>query len=467
MKEIYLKHYWLLFIEFIETFKELTHNNIPLALLANFYQYIDENVKKEMHEESFRQKIKQERLKMEEIQPYFENLLEPIKSPLKEKKPGPTLLNFAYLRFPLETFHDEFRPEQTAVLMGRKTKDNSYQGISIYHLVDYEKKNTEEEVLLIRKAKQIFTNNSNHILFSNHFFINKFISQIPTMIRILNSVKNFLTEVPISCVIVGTTEDLISRTLAIVSASKGIPSICMQHGALMGEEAFLPIFTTKVAVYGGYEKQWYLARGAIEEQVEIIGHPRYDTIFKRESMPKKQFQEEFNLDPKKQYILIATQPGSQKKWSQLVKKLIKNTDYEIIIKPHPWEIGKKNYSIYEALGNKYKSVKLILNKTISIYDILPNIDLVIVKTSTVGLEAMLLNKRVIVLKDSMYPYYDQLGKFANDDISSVVKQINQLFIDTKLQQEFEETRNQFLTNSYPQKLSGIRLIELIRKLTNG
>ena len=43
----------------------------------------------------------------------------------------------------------------------------------------------------------------------------------------------------ISGVIVGTTEDIASRALTFLSKSEGIPSYCLQHGAIMGEEASL------------------------------------------------------------------------------------------------------------------------------------------------------------------------------------------------------------------------------------
>lgn len=43
---------------------------------------------------------------------------------------------------------------------------------------------------------------------------------------------------PIAAIIVGTTEDAYSRVLALQTVKRQLTSICLQHGALMGDEAF-------------------------------------------------------------------------------------------------------------------------------------------------------------------------------------------------------------------------------------
>lgn len=58
------------------------------------------------------------------------------------------------------------------------------------------------------------------------------------MIEKINMAYFIFEEHDISSVIVGTTEDITNRVLTLISKSKGIPSYCLQHGAIMGEEAF-------------------------------------------------------------------------------------------------------------------------------------------------------------------------------------------------------------------------------------
>lgn len=109
------------------------------------------------------------------------------------------------------------------------------------------------------------------------------------MIEKLNMAHFIFKEQDISGVIVGTTEDITSRALTFLSSSEGILSYCLQHGAVMGEEAYFPVFATKQVVYGKYEEDWYLQKGVSESQIEILGHPRYDEIFDRVYMDKKNF----------------------------------------------------------------------------------------------------------------------------------------------------------------------------------
>lgn len=109
------------------------------------------------------------------------------------------------------------------------------------------------------------------------------------MIEKINMAYFIFEEHDISSVIVGTTEDITNRVLTLISKSKGIPSYCLQHGAIMGEEAFFPIFATKQIVYGEYEREWYFRRGGADSQIEILGHPRYDDIFEKKHLEKKYF----------------------------------------------------------------------------------------------------------------------------------------------------------------------------------
>ncbi|MEW6622412.1 MAG: CDP-glycerol glycerophosphotransferase family protein [Bacillota bacterium] len=467
MKRIYLHHYWLLYLDFINTFQDLTFKEIPLPLLFNFYQYIDEGLKKEMLKPGFKDYLNTQELTEEQIQPHFETVLNPLKKPLKAKPVnGKVLLNFDYLRFSPDNYSDYFIPKQTVIFA--RFKKREHMGIPVHCIKDYKINVTGLTQDVLEKANTIFSLCNAHPLFENQNFRNKFINDIPAIIETTAAVYRYLDEIPISCIIVGTTEEIICRSLTIIASLKGIPSICLQHGILMGEEAFLPVFSTKMAVYGGYEKEWYLSKGVAADRVVVTGHPRFDDIFNQPHMSKADFQKKYGLNAQKKWILIAADPHNVPVWNRLVQLLARESSIEIIIKPHPWEIKTNKNWYYEKLSARYDSVKLILSREVNLYDILPNVDAVIVSLSTVALEAMLFEKPLIIYKqenykDRDYDYYDKMDKFVQYDPIKIVGVIMQLLIDKNFQREAENKQKEFLAYAYPVKKSGKRLLELMEE----
>src|SRR5690606_32239263 len=149
-----------------------------------------------------------------------------------------------------------------------------------------------------------------------------------------------------------------------------------QHGVIMGEEAFLPVFATKQAVYGRYEAAWYAARGVRPECLEVTGHPRYDAIATDCPQSEGTFAEQAALRADTAKLLIVTHPLTDKPdVLEAVKQLAAIPQVEIIIKPHPWKIKKGYDAAYAELAELLPNVKLF-PQAMQLYDVLPHVDLV-------------------------------------------------------------------------------------------
>lgn len=285
------------------------------------------------------------------------------------------------------------------------------------------------------------------------------------MIEKLNMAYFIFKEQDISGVIVGTTEDITSRALTFLSRSEGIPSYCLQHGAIMGEEAYFPVFATKQVVYGKYEQDWYLQKGGSESQIEILGHPRYDEIFNRTYMDKKELFKTLKIDPTTKVIFIATQPFKTSFYTELTEKLVKDKKITVIIKPHPWEKGRNLVGEYIKLSNLYPNVKYITNE-VNMYDVILHANLVVISNSTVGLEAMLLDIPVVVykslLEDRDYKYYDTLDGLVNHSIEDLLSTVEKVLNDSSQSSLAKELRRKFINENYPQEACTKRLINLIQ-----
>lgn len=470
MNNTYLSNYWILYREFIETFSELKFKGIPIALMTNFYQHIDENLKTKMEDDSFKKGFIYQITSLEEIQPFFEKYLAPLKKPTKPNVKGRVLINADYIRIPEKIIIENFHRNNTIILS--RSKVLNHLGLPNECIGNYKVNAKEASDSLISKAKMIFSKYKDHPAFGNSFFREVFINRIPVIVETISTVFNLYEKIQISSIVVGTTEDILSRTLAVVASIVGIPSICLQHGILMGEEAFLPAFASVMAVYGYYEKKWYKTRGLTDDRIATIGHPRYDVIFTDSHLSKQSFIKTFKLDSNKLTLLIATGPNIDfNKFRRLIDIIAADPRFQIIIKPHPWEIGKGKYNSYLQLKAQYKSIEVITNRSINTYDLLSNVDGVLTSLSTMALEGLLFNKPVFIydflVSNRSYDYFELLGEFIQSDPDLLFNKVSNYYSDPQEIKYFNEVKNQFLDNSYKVKNSGKSLSDLIYKLVNS
>ncbi|MGM9956188.1 MAG: CDP-glycerol glycerophosphotransferase family protein [Peribacillus sp.] len=461
---IYLSNYWTLYKEFVDTFHSLEYRGIPIVLLTNFYQQIDPELRSQMESESFLVNLKTQKLDQALIQPYFEKWLEKLRAPINEQKEGKVLINPDYTRIPERTYINMFDPKQT-IILSRSNATQIY-GIPNECIRIYEDKNNEASNELIKEAKAIFDQFNWHPAFGNAIFQKSFINRIPQIVTRINMVSNLFDKKNISSIIVGTTEDIQSRALSIVGLTKGIKSICLQHGILMGEEAFMPVFTTVVGVYGEYEKSWYSNRGVSNHRIAELGHPKFDEIYHQTPVDKATFIKKYELDPNKRTLLVITGPQLDfVKFEILIKSIMEKQNYQIIIKPHPWEIGKKKLGVYLKLEEEYESLKVYTARDNNLYDLISQVDGVVSSLSTVVLESILFNKPVFVFNflnsNRVYDYFDMLGNYIQSNPNRLTEVINNHYISRLHENVYSHIRNRFLSMSYNDGRSSEKLANLI------
>ncbi len=466
----YLENYWLLFLDFLKLFGDLNYYGVPLPLLANFYQYLDGNVKKELNSPDFKQYLTQESLPEAQTQPEFERWLEKLKAPSTPKPlPGKILLYFDYLRFSPSSYH-YFDPVET-VILARWQKDN-HHGIPVHNIKKYTPEKAQQDLTVLKsQTEKSFQTFASHFVFGTQFFYDTFMTRLPLMIEGLAAINRYFDQHAVRCVIVGTTEDLFARILTLVAANRGIPSICLQHGVLGGDEAYIPAFASLVGVFGNYERDWYVRMGMPEDRIAITGHPRFDDIFTQPHMSRTEFHQKFDLDPGKTTIFLATQPNFPSLWDGLLKILAEKSHLQIVIKPHPLESTKsKNQEfikVYEKYAARYPSVKLIPQRDLNINDFLANADVVVTNLSTASIEAMLFDKPLLLLTDVYFAFFDNLSEYVFSDPAQLAAQIDSEAKVKELQRKSIKAREAFMQYAYPKKLSGPVFLELVKNLTGN
>lgn len=198
--------------------------------------------------------------------------------------------------------------------------------------------------------------------------------------------------------IVGDDRATAVRSHVLVAKKMRIPVLEIQHGMLTPTAPMDTPLSSKIAVGGENYKKVFMKFEAKKEQIVVTGWPKFDTHVKsKESLTEKH--------KNAADILFATGSGDIKITLDTIEAIGSfiedSTHFRLIVKPHPAE----NTKIYNHIAKKYKNV--ILHKSSEdISSLVASTDILVTVSSTVAIEAALLDKPVICIntanEESMY-----------------------------------------------------------------
>ncbi|MDQ0159588.1 hypothetical protein [Alkalibacillus salilacus] len=496
------RNYWSLYMDFLNDFENLKYDGYSISyLFCNFYSQVSKNpaLWKQLSSEKFHKHLRSQVNEHKEIQEVFDQFMAQHRRKLQVKKENGLVAfhNDKLLRISRPTILKYFHPSRTIMLQANIRRPNqikkrsnkkkgsnkvnlssgnhikkikppkqtvsstqSQQNLNTDYLSDYSINTKKAVVHLQNRAREIFAAHKNHPLYQNKSFQLYFLNMIAAIVERIEQAKHFLSERPISCVIVSTTHSYINRILAVVAATKGIPSICMQHGIIASEFGYIPKIATIDAVYGNYEVKWYNQLGVPRSSIEIIGHPRFDQAFGRLTTKRSQFNRRLGLNNNKRTLLIVIRNNEDiNRWRKLIQT-IKKLNLNIIIKNYP---SKKPHKLTKEFSFVQSTADY------SIYDIFPHVDTVISYTSTVALEASIANKPVFILNrnfDGYSGYFQALGQLVKSDPKQLGEVIMKYFTDSEFKAYASRKRQKFLRIAYPDMSnSGQRLKRSVARLT--
>lgn len=492
--DIFLKNYWSLYNDFLIKFENLTYAGYSLAYLSHFPSFVtvDSPLWNKLYDVNFYHYIDHRIEHQNEIQEKFNNF---VRKHTKNNKninlsKGKVVIHQDKLmRIPQQTFLNYFDIKQTVILvtadkkthikkkvsvtqnpvidgsLARQKYQVDYQGIYQIPRIPLNKYDTANNIDITKIKKQanmLLESYRNHKVFGTSQFRKWLHEKIEIVMNKIVMSKKFFEENNVSCLLVSTTHSYINRILTIIAAEKGIPTICLQHGIMSSELGYIPKIAMFDAVYGQFEKEWYIKLGVPVSGLRIIGHPRFDQAYLKPKITRQQFYRKLTLASNKKSILLVVRGEKDiEKWRMFIKKLSNKLDLNILMKNYP---GNKDHPLVKEFPFVFST------RGMNHYDIFHHVDAVVTYSSTVALEAMLANKHVFILKDDFEGYtnyFAKLGDFVQSDPNALVPYIIKYFIEPDFRKEVENRRIEFLRYAYPNKsLSSLRLKKLIEEVTN-
>ncbi len=236
------------------------------------------------------------------------------------------------------------------------------------------------------------------------------------------------------------------RALVIAGKLEGTPTLAVQHGIITAthygyifnkEDKGKIILPDTTCVYGQYHYDLLTNNSIYEpEQVVVTGQPRYDILHRAGKFySKEKFLAKYGINPNHRILLWTTQchglsdEENIKNFRAVFETMQNIKNVTLLIKQHPGEGKRYTEMIKDCLTN-YKIDAEVTPKTSDTYEQLFVCDLLITKSSTTAMEAVALNKPIIVLnlggEADAVDYVEQgvaLGVYKEDDLMPSIEKL--------------------------------------------
>lgn len=237
------------------------------------------------------------------------------------------------------------------------------------------------------------------------------LNRFPKLIKNIELFEYILDKENVDIIVMNNGVTEFDKTLVSVGNQKGVPSLVVQHGISGHPIGYLPFSAIKIAAWGRITKDWLIKEGVDADRIVITGSPRYDRYLPSDEnliKEKERICRELDIDQHKKIIVFATQIAggkigfanlhlSHKEGKDLLYtmvNLMKNyPDKQLVIKLRAAQEEEITNKIVNE--SNLDNIKIILNT--NIYELVNICDILITPWSTVGLEAMILDKPVITM----------------------------------------------------------------------
>ncbi|MBI2549263.1 UDP-N-acetylglucosamine 2-epimerase [Candidatus Woesearchaeota archaeon] len=292
--------------------------------------------------------------------------------------------------------------------------------------------------------------------------------------------KEFIGRYNPKILVVGTDTHLQEKSCIHYAKKYNIPSLNIQHGTVGYTELMLPLSADYMAVWDKANLDKLVAKGADPKRLVITGQPRYDSLVQGKVMyDRDEVCRIFHIDLKKPLLLILTSPFPKALNTEFLLAALDAAIHlpgmQILIKAHPEEdvslhkiilhIFAKRFALSKDAG-EFPNIPII--RHFDTFSLLKASDLILSMYSSVVLEAVLLNKDVIVsdLSGDKTEDFEERGivlvAHQKKDIASL---INQLITSPDRKHTLATKRKTFLKEyAFADGKATDRVMDLMQKM---
>jgi hypothetical protein len=215
--------------------------------------------------------------------------------------------------------------------------------------------------------------------------------ELPAQVAHITRVRALIERVDPDLVVVGNDRWWLGLSWVLCARALGIPSLMVQDGVATRHPKWRSWSADRVAVNGRHLGDILEGAGCPPDRVVVVGQPRYDA---RDLVPAAgPSPERIGQAAVPASVLFATQPNQDEAFVKSVLEVVCGSDLEVVLRPHPSTpppVLARLREIGERLGARWAAET-------PIEELIRESDVVVVRDSTVALEAALERTPVITV----------------------------------------------------------------------
>lgn len=238
--------------------------------------------------------------------------------------------------------------------------------------------------------------------------------------------------------VVATNSPRTERAAILAAGALGIPALCLVDLFARQEVAWIgaPDYADRIGVLSEGVRDWFVAHGRKAAEIAVTGNPAFDPLANPEvAQQRVPVRRAHGWGDGEQVILFASQveparhpftgaPGDPDLPRKIERALFRivagRSNYRLILRRHPSEsVEEEMLPQRVEIGEKSENLAALLHA----------VDLVVVMSSTVGLEAALVGKPVVSVDMSVFtpdaPYSDMGISLGVDRLDALGEAIDQ------------------------------------------
>jgi hypothetical protein len=236
-------------------------------------------------------------------------------------------------------------------------------------------------------------------------------------------------------VLVSLTERNALVNLAFRMAdARGIPTLAVEsHDMIWDSPLFCGLAADKLAVSGAYSENIYAKNGVPRGKLVITGQPSFDRLarYREGATYGATYKEPVKRATDERLLVVITQPPDVALTEETRREMLRGAflagtqipRLRVLVKPHPRDDLGDLRLVLEELGAPREA---LLPKKLDLYELLASADVILTAFSTVGVEAIMLGRPVVVFKNderpAILPYVDSEAVLRAADAREIAQQ---------------------------------------------
>ena len=206
---------------------------------------------------------------------------------------------------------------------------------------------------------------------------------------------NFLRRCRPAAIVTEFDRNHLWSCLILAARKVGIPTFTLVHGVFRDDAlGFSPLLADKALCWGEMDRRKFLNAGEDPGKLVITGCPRLNRDL---TMTPAEARRKVGLDADKPVVMLGTSPFSPSQCLRLAETFCKAVegaeDFSAVVRLHPSE----KLEVYKAVSDRYPGVLFLPNKAWTLEESLAASNVVVVHDSSLGCDALLKRRPVVVL----------------------------------------------------------------------